>query len=467
MGITTITNEAETLLLTNSDSSNVNNSQELYKRTGTIWSATATIITGVIGAGVLSLAWSTAQLGWIAGPLIMILFALITIASTFLLCDCYRSPDAEFGPIRNRSLAEAVKFYLGEKKQRICGVFVVESLYGCGVAYTITATESISAIQKSNCYHREGHHANCGHNNSKFMLMFGAVQVVMSQIPDFHNMAWLSVIAAVMSFSYASTGLALGLAKVIENGKFLGSITGVPADNLTRKLWLVFEAIGDIAFAYPYSVIALEIQDTLKSPPPENQTLKKASTASIIVATFFYLFCGCFGYAAFGNNTPGNLLAGFGFYEPYWLVDFANACVVLNLVGGYQVFSQPIFALVEKWFNAKFPNSIFSQNFDLKLPLLPAFQLNSFRLWFRTVYVASITGISMLFPYFNQVLGVLGAVNFWSLCIYFPVEMYIVQRNIGSWTRKWIVLEIFSFICLIISVFSLIGSVQGLISALS
>jgi amino acid permease len=81
---------------------------------GTIWTATAHVITGVIGAGVLSLAWSIAQLGWIAGPLCMIFFAAITIVSTYLLCDCYRFPDPEHGPIRNRSYMEAVKFYLGE-----------------------------------------------------------------------------------------------------------------------------------------------------------------------------------------------------------------------------------------------------------------------------------------------------------------------------------------------------------------
>ena len=80
------------------------------------------------------------------------------------------------------------------------------------------------------------------------------------------------------------------------------------------------------------------MQDTLRSPPPENQTMKKASLIALLITTFFYLFCGCFGYAAFGNETPGNILTGFGFYEPYWLIDFANVCVVVHLVGGYQVF---------------------------------------------------------------------------------------------------------------------------------
>ena len=47
------------------------------------------------------------------------------------------------------------------------------------------------------------------------MLLFGLVQIVMSQIPDFHKMEWLSVVAAMMSFTYSFIGIALGFAKVI------------------------------------------------------------------------------------------------------------------------------------------------------------------------------------------------------------------------------------------------------------
>lgn len=47
------------------------------------------------------------------------------------------------------------------------------------------------------------------------MLLFGLVQIVMSQIPNFHDMAWLSVVAAIMSFAYSTIGVGLGFAKVI------------------------------------------------------------------------------------------------------------------------------------------------------------------------------------------------------------------------------------------------------------
>lgn len=450
-------------LLTYSSSDDVESNAN--HRTGTVWTAIAHIITGVMGAGVLSLAWSLAQLGWLFGPPAIVVFALVTWISTSILSDCYRSPHSEHGPDRNGSFMQAVSYYLGERSLRICAVILNESLYGNTIAYTIATATSMRAILKSNCYHEEGHDANCKYPDSIYMLAFGLVQIVMSQIPNFHDMAWLSVVAAIMSFAYSTIGLGLGLTKVIVNGEIMGSIGGVPGASAVDKVWLVFQGLGDIAFAYPYSIILLEIQDTLKSPS-ETRTMKKASRSAIVITTVFYLLCGSFGYAAFGNNTPGNLLTGFGFYEPFWLVDLANACVILHLVGGYQVFSQPIFALAETWFSERYPDSDFvNGSRQLKVPLLTTFQWNPFRLCFRTLYVVSTTGIAMAFPYFNQVLGVLGALNFWPLVVYFPVEMYFVQKKIAPWSRKWLAFKTFSFACFLVSAVAFIGSLEGLITA--
>ena len=79
------------------------------------------------------------------------------------------------------------------------------------------------------------------------------------------------------------------------------------------------------------------LQDTVKSPPAENKVMKKASFIGVSTTTAFYFLCGCLGYAAFGNRAPGNILTGFGFYEPYWLIDIANICIIIHLVGAFQV----------------------------------------------------------------------------------------------------------------------------------
>lgn len=86
-----------------------------------------------------------------------------------------------------------------------------------------------------------------------------------------------------------------------------------------------------------------------------------------------------------------------------------------------------------------------------------------FRLCFRSLYVGTTTGVGMLFPYFNQVLGVVGALIFWPLAVYFPVEMYIAQRKVRALTPLWVALEAFSAACLVVSAVTFVGSLEGII----
>lgn len=46
------------------------------------------------------------------------------------------------------------------------------------------------------------------------MITFGIAEVIFSQIPDFDQVWWLSIVAAVMSFTYSTVGLGLGIGKV-------------------------------------------------------------------------------------------------------------------------------------------------------------------------------------------------------------------------------------------------------------
>jgi len=71
------------------------------------------VIRAVIGSGVLSLAWSMAQLGWVVGPVVIIGFSVVTYYTSLLLADCYRSPDPVTGQ-RNYTYKDAVKANLGK-----------------------------------------------------------------------------------------------------------------------------------------------------------------------------------------------------------------------------------------------------------------------------------------------------------------------------------------------------------------
>jgi len=277
----------------------------------------------------------------------------------------------------------------------------------------------------------------------------------------------------------------------------MGSLTGISigADvSSTQKIWHSLQAFGDIAFAYSFSNILIEIQvrksllrsaqisstvialylikaalfqfffqDTIRAPPPsEAKVMQKATRLSVATTTIFYMLCGCMGYAAFGDNAPDNLLTGFGFYEPFWLLDVANVAIVVHLVGAYQVFCQPIFAFVERRAAAAWPDSAFISR---ELRVGP-FALSVFRLTWRSAFVCVTTVVAMLLPFFGNVVGFLGAVSFWPLTVYFPVEMYIKQRRVPRGSTKWICLQTLSVSCLIVSIAAAAGSIADVIDAL-
>ncbi|CAN6884478.1 unnamed protein product [Brassica oleracea] len=450
------------------------------KRTGTLMTASAHIITAVVGSGVLSLAWAIAQLGWVAGIVILVTFAVINYYTSTMLADCYRSDTGT----RNCTYMDVVRAYLGGRKVQLCGLAQYGCFVGVTIGYTITASISLVAIGKANCFHDKGHGAKCSMPNYPFMAAFGIVEIILSQIPSFHKLSFLSIIATVMSFSYASIGIGLAMA-VVASGKVgktgvTGTVAGVDV-TASDKIWKSFQATGDIAFSYAYSSILVEIQacilssidvlgviikiDTLRSSPPENKVMKKASLAGVSTTTFFYMLCGCIGYAAFGNKAPGDFLTEF-FYEPYWLIDYANACIVLHLIAAYQVFAQPIFQFVENKCNKAWPESNFiTIEHSMNIPFLGKCRVNFFRLVWRTAYVILTTVVAMIFPFFNSILGFIGAAAFWPLTVYFPVEMHISQRKIKKYSMRWIGLKLLVSVCLIVTLLAAIGSIVGLIKS--
>ncbi|KAG9456988.1 hypothetical protein H6P81_001496 [Aristolochia fimbriata] len=455
------------------ESRSIEDDQYDHERQGTVWSATAHVVTAVIGSGILALAWSVAQLGWIMGPIVLSAFAGVTYYTSTLLAECYRGPHPVTGA-RNPTYMTAVRSYLGPKRVFMCGVAQYINLWGTMVGYTITASISMMAVKRSNCFHKYGRKAPCGVSGNQFMIIFGLIELLLSQLPSLENITWLSVVAAAMSFGYFFIGLCLCFAKLVSHGGIRGSLFGVMSGSSdlssATRTWNVLQALGNIAFAYTFAEVLIEIQDTLKSPPPENESMKKATMYGIGTTTVFYLSLGCIGYAAFGSAAPGNILTGFGFYEPYWLVDIANLFIVIHLVGAYQVYAQPIFATLEKKMAGRWPKATFIHTiYSLQVPFMEKSSSLSFtlsKLILRSIFIIFTTLVAMLLPFFNSVLGLLGALSFWPLTVYFPVSMYMAQAKITKGHPKWVFLQGLSFISLLVSLAASIGSVADIVESL-
>ena len=64
------------------------------------------------------------------------------------------------------------------------------------------------------------------------MVVFGLFQLLLSQLPSLHNIAWLSVVAVATSLGYSFISLGLCAAKWASHGHVRGTLAGaaVPAD---------------------------------------------------------------------------------------------------------------------------------------------------------------------------------------------------------------------------------------------
>ncbi|KAL0325322.1 UNVERIFIED_CONTAM: Amino acid permease 6 [Sesamum radiatum] len=141
-------------------------------------------------------------------------FSFITYFTSTLLADTYRFPGPVHGT-RNYTYMDVVRAHLGGYKVQLCGLAQYGNLVGVGIGYTITAAISMVAVLRSNCFHKYGHHVKCLKSNYPSMAIFAGIQIILSQIPNFHELSWLSIVAAVMSFTYSFIGLGLSIAKLI------------------------------------------------------------------------------------------------------------------------------------------------------------------------------------------------------------------------------------------------------------
>ncbi|KOM48427.1 hypothetical protein LR48_Vigan07g213100, partial [Vigna angularis] len=619
---------------------------------GNVLTASTHIITVVVGAGVLALAWAMAQLGWIAGIGSIVTFSAISIFTYSLVADCYRYPDPVTGQ-RNYTYMQAVKAYLGGRMHVLCGLVQYTKLAGITVGYTITSSTSLVAIRKAICFHNAGKAASCKFSNNPFMIGFGILQIFLSQIPNFHELTWLSTAAAITSFGYVFIGSGLCLSVVLseffKEPRLLGpiatgrsrksspksvkeeftqvnpcrtsnksvkeefiqvnpcrsnveldtkefckesrllnpiatsrsrkthpskpllvkeeftqmnpcqsnaeldtkefckepqplqsqqvdqgrvhpnklllhlqqlgeqasepersrnrlarqaptqivkhqldkeaikpgrspnrptdhaldrmvnhqpgkgaatSITGtkLPVED---KLLKVFTAMGNIALACTYATVVYDIMDTLKSHPAENKQMKRANVLGVTAMTILFLLCSGLGYAAFGDNTPGNILTGFT--EPFWLVALGNGCIVMHMIGAYQVMGQPFFRIVEMGANMVWPHSDFiNKEYSFMMGNVMV-RFNLFRLVWRTIFVIFATVLAMVMPFFSEVLSLLGAIGFGPLVVFFPIQMHIAQKQIRKLSLRWYCLQFLSCLGFIISVTAVIGSIHGII----
>ncbi|KAL5853448.1 hypothetical protein ACOSQ3_008566 [Xanthoceras sorbifolium] len=280
-----------------------------------------------------------------------------------------RRGDSDMGPWK---VAEGEVDDDGRSK--ITGTVWTASAHNHSNCWVGSAVTGLGAIKKSNCFHKEGHGVPCKHSNNPL-----------------HDCSWTC-------------------RNICLRSQISISFHGPPPSQ--QSCLLGIQALEwDTHFQR-------SSQDTLRSTPPEK--VKKANVIATCKATTLYLTCSCLGYAALGNNAPGNLLTGFGFYEPFCLIDLANISIEL---GAYQ-------ADLEKCFCGDHDGCFHGIAF---------LQRSTCTAWSHCLM---------------------------ALTVYFPLEMHISRNNIRRGTIKWYGLQLLNLVCLLAALGAPCSSIQGVNKAL-
>lgn len=416
------------------------------KRSGNTWTATGHILTAVLGSGVLALPYAMASLGWILGAICFVLFAWITLFTAQLLADLYIVDG-----VRQRTFPQMVKTTMGVPGMIILGILQQFNLVLTALAYTVTAAQSMMDIATLACAGKDG----CFQSQWAMGCIFGGVQLFLSQAPNLESFWWASALGAIMSLGYSLIALGLG----IGYHNTLGGIAPQSFPTTAAQVWNILNSIGAILFAYSFSIILLEIQDTMSTKKGEVTgpitRMKRAVNISVAVMTGFYISVACSGFASQGYYQNSYLLTQFQCVAPNWVLYMANAMVIIHLIAAYQVWSQPHFALVEEWVEhgaCKNVQRPFLRYITRGFPL---------RLVYRSFYVVIVTFLAVLLPFFESILGFVGAIGFWPMTVFFPINCWI--RVFRPKKAYVVFLRIVDVFCFLLTLAVVIASFQSMI----
>ncbi|KAI3427931.1 hypothetical protein D9Q98_006323 [Chlorella vulgaris] len=144
-----------------------------------------------------------------------------------------------------------------------------------------------------------------------------------------------------------------------------------------------------------------------------------------------YLGVAVVGYWAWGNSVSGFVLAMST--HPTWLLIVTNLMSVSQLLVAEQVCEYVLYETGELALVARFPwatwlhkQRLNSQGRRVQVPSRLTMLL------VRVPYIAVITTIAATFPFFTQIMGLVGALGLTPLCLVLPPVLYVMARGRGS-----------------------------------
>lgn len=360
------------------------------------------LTTSIVAPALLSLPFAFASLGWFGGVISLVTGAVVTFYS-YNLISLVLEHHANLGRrhLRFRDMARDIigprwgRFYVGPIQFLVC--------YGAVVGSTLLGGQCIKAIYLLV-------NPNGEMKLYEFVVMFGALLLILAQMPSFHSLRHINMISLVLCLLY-STCATVG-------SVYIGSSSKGPekdytlSNNSETLIFGFFNSLAIIATTYGNGIIP-EIQATL-APPVEGKMFKGLCVCyTIISVTFFSVAIS--GYWAFGIQAESIILSNFSHdgraLLPKWFILITNIFTILQQSAVAVVYLQPTNEVLEGTFvDAK------SSQFSVR-NVVP-------RVIFRSLSVVIATTIAAMLPFFGDINSLIGAFGFMPLDFVLPAVCF-------------------------------------------
>ncbi|XP_027922280.1 lysine histidine transporter 2-like [Vigna unguiculata] len=388
----------------------------------------------MVGAGVLTLPYAMSMMGWGPGSVILIMSWVITLFTLWQMVEMHEMEPGvrsdRYHELGQKAFGEKLGLYIVVPQQLLVEV-------GTCIVYMVTGGKSLKKFLETVC-------PSCQKIRSSYWIMiFASVNFALSLLPNFNSISAVSLAAAVMSITYSTIAWVASL----KRGTVPNVDYGYKAHSTADAVFNFMTAMGDVAFAYAGHNVVLEIQATIPSTPekPSKIAMWKGVIVAYLGVGFCYFPVAFIGYYVFGNSVDDNILITLE--KPTWLIAAANMFVIIHVIGGYQVFSMPVFDMMETFLVKR-----------MKFP--PCFTL---RFVARTIFVALTMIIGICIPFFGSLLGFLGGFAFAPTSYFLPCIIWLRLHKPKRFSLSWIV----NWTCIVLGILLMtlapIGSLRKII----
>ncbi|CAD6267917.1 unnamed protein product [Miscanthus lutarioriparius] len=391
-------------------------------------------VTAMVGAGVLSLPYAMSELGWGPGVVAMLLSWVITLYTLWQMVEMHECvPGKRFDryhELGQHAFGDKLGLWIVVPQQLLVEV-------GTCIVYMVTGGKSFEKCYNVAC-------PECKPlNTSSWIMIFAAIHLLLSQLPNFNSITLVSLAAAVMSLSYSTIAWAASAHK----GRHADVDYRKKASTATGQTFNFLSALGDVAFAYAGHNVVLEIQATIPSTPdkPSKKPMWQGVVLAYIIVAICYLPVAFVGYYVFGNAVDDNILITLE--KPRWLIAMANIFVVVHVIGSYQIYAMPVFDMLETFLVKKL-------RFRPGLPL---------RLIARSLYVVFTALVGIAVPFFGGLLGFIGGFAFAPTTYYLPCILWLKIKKPKTFSLSWFINWFCIIVGVLLTVFAPIGGLRSII----